>query len=403
MSQYTEWDNAQIVAQSVRTGERRIMLEGGHYARYAPTGHLVYARFGQLFAVGFDAERIEVVGTPVLLVESVSADNQSAGDARFAMAGTAGTLAFVSGTRQVSRLALVDRDGSVEFLDLPPGPYVSPRASPDGVRLAVQIDNDRRSEIWVHDLSGKSNPRRLPQEGNNRVPIWTPDGRWITFASDREGVWSIYWQPADGSGAAELLVRGEKGSEYWPDSWSPDGAIFSFTDRKVARWDIWTFDSRTEEKSRFFPETSNDLTAGAHFSPDGRWVAYERTEGLGVSTTAVYVRPFPRTGVEQRITQPPSGGPVWSPAGGGLFYHVGASAGGYETIRRIAVSTNGAVTTGNERPLPGELLVSPSFHRNYDVMPDQRILLVTEGESTRPQINIVLNWFEELKQRVPAP
>jgi Tol biopolymer transport system component len=108
-----------------------------------------------------------------------------------------GTLVYVR-AEVVGRdrvLALVDRQGGVERLAVPPGPYVNPRLSPDGTRLLVQtLEDDGRAEIWVWDLSANRQTRQLTTGGNNKYPIWTPDSKRVTFVSNRYGTWSIYWQ-----------------------------------------------------------------------------------------------------------------------------------------------------------------------------------------------------------------
>ncbi len=113
--------------------------------------------------------------------------------------------------------------------------------SPDGTKLAVQtLEDDGQSVVWVYDLSGDTAIRRVTQEGNNSRPIWTPDGERLTFASDRDGTTSIYWQSADGSGVAERLTTAEEGTSHLPESWSPDGNVLSFAVQRGGDYGIWT-------------------------------------------------------------------------------------------------------------------------------------------------------------------
>ena len=196
-----------VVAESLVSGDRRVLLDDGRFARYAPTGHLIFFRDGRLFAVGFDADQVQTTGTPVQMIENV-AGGTGFSNVPFALADD-GSLVYVPGTGPSDSriLALAHRNGGVEPLDVPPAQYFSPRISPDGTRLAVQtLEDDGRNQVWVYDLAGDTQIRRLTQDGSNERPVWTPDSKRVTFSSDREGTLGIYSQPADFSGAAEECV-----------------------------------------------------------------------------------------------------------------------------------------------------------------------------------------------------
>ncbi|SVC79716.1 uncharacterized protein METZ01_LOCUS332570, partial [marine metagenome] len=223
----SRWDEGNVVAESLETGERRVLIVGGSDAQYVQTGHLVYALENVLFAIAFDLGRMEVVGGPVSVVEGVERANSPNSNTRTGHFSVSeeGNLVYVEGGSALElerTLALVDRSGPSERLDLPPNQYVSPRLSPDGRRLAVQTDGDR-SVIWTYDLSGGTAIQRLTLDGNSFRPVWSPDGERIAFASDRNGPISLYWQNADGSGIAEQLTTAEEGTAHWPEAWSPDG------------------------------------------------------------------------------------------------------------------------------------------------------------------------------------
>src|SRR5262249_16940374 len=144
-------------------------------------------------------------------------------------------------------LALADRDGKIQPLGLSPQDYYHPRISPDGKQLAVGTDDGSEAVIWIQDIKSGGPPRRLTFGGRNRYPVWTPDGRRITFMSDREGDRSIFWQPADGSGTAERLSKAEAAVDHRPEAWSPDGKILSF--RTTAQLgDIWMLPRTGDQK-----------------------------------------------------------------------------------------------------------------------------------------------------------
>jgi serine/threonine-protein kinase len=406
------WDSARILAQSLRSGQRRVVWEGGADARYVPTGHLVYAQGSTLFALPFDVDSLEVTGGPVPIVEGVRrSSNVVSGTANYDFSDT-GSLVYIPGTAQMAVsegvLALVDLGGGIERpLRVPPRPYRSPRVSPDGRQVAVEIlGGDGQSDIWVYDLSETSNMRLLTRGGSNTRPTWRPDGRHVTFASDRDGTWGIYSQPADGSALAERLTTAEEGTQHLPEAWSPDGGTLMFA--KVAGsaavtggWDLWTFSPETGTSAAFASQPGID-EFGASFSPDGRWIAYTSADNFGVR-----VQPFPATGVVHQVTETNEAWPVWSPRGNELFFRLNL---GGQTVRQlmgIAVSTEGVFTFRNPRTLPIERLLMFQLYRDYDVVPgsDDLLLIAPVGsedtpELPRPQINIVINWFEELKQRV---
>jgi eukaryotic-like serine/threonine-protein kinase len=208
------WDSAEIVVQTLQTGERKTLVRGGSDARYVPTGHLVYAVGGTLFARPFDLASLEVTGGAVSLVQGVMRPAQTnlgnftgPGSAYFSFSDT-GSLIYVPGPAFASlslrrTLALIDRAGSAKPLGLPPGTYAFPRISPDGRRVAYAADDGKEANVYLYGLSGQTAPQRLTFGGSNSYPIWSADGQRVAFQSDREGDLGIFWQPVDG-GTAEL-------------------------------------------------------------------------------------------------------------------------------------------------------------------------------------------------------
>jgi serine/threonine-protein kinase len=274
------WDAAQIVAQSLLSGERRVLWNGGSAATYVSTGHLVYAQGNTLFALPMELASMTTSGGPVPVVEGLQRTVGSDHSANYGITRE-GTLLYLAdtGAQAASRLlALVDRSGRVSYLDVPPRMYLSPRMSPDGDRLAVQTDEpDGTSQIWTYALSGETAMAQLTLEGNNFRPTWTRDGERIAFASDRDGTTSIYWQAADGRGVAERLTTAEEGIAHWPDSWS--GTTLAFRRESIVggaannvanEMDIWavSVDGTTPgdpEPIRVEPVVQEN---GASFSPD---------------------------------------------------------------------------------------------------------------------------------------
>jgi serine/threonine-protein kinase len=399
-----QWDRAQIVVESVTTHERKIVLEGGSDARYLPTGHIVYALGGVLFAVPFDVRRLEVSGGPTPIVEGIRrAVTGATGVAFFDVSGN-GSLIYApgpeSGSASALDVAVIDiASGNSTALKLPPALYEFPRVSPDGKRIAVHADDGRDVNIWIHELSGAISARRLTNGGHNRFPVWSPDGQRVAFQSDREGDLGIFSQRADGSGAASRLTKPDKDTAHVPESWSRDGTLM-FAVTKGLSNTLWTLAPQDNKPAPFDGVRSMFLPAAA-FSPDGRWVAY--TVGRSLNEIDVFVQPFPSTGSTYLITG--SGiHPFWSPDGKELFYRFRG-----QTFA-VSITTRPTFAVGNPRSVNGPYRVrGPQFERENDITPDgkQFVGVVARGATPSPitsasQLQVVLNWFEELKARVPS-
>ena len=261
---------------------------------------------------------------------------------------------------------------------------------------------EQGSQTLLYDLS-RETLTRLTFEGNaNLNPVWTPDGKRIAFESNREGPYNVFWQLADGSGGLERLTT----SEYLhaPMSWSPDGQLLAFVEvTPTTGVDIWVLrmgdpspGSGQVRKAQPFLRTPFNEGA-ARFSPDGRWLAYISDES---GRFEVYVQSYPGPGGKWQISTEGGTEPVWTRNGRELFYRSG------DKMMAVDVATQPGFAAGKPRMLfegpyePAQIPVA-----NYDVSPDgQRFLMlkpVEQAQAAPTQINVVLNWFEELKRRVP--
>lgn len=270
-------------------------------------------------------------------------------------------------------------------------------------QLAVGIDESGGADIWVYDLKARGSLRRLTFAGRNQFPIWTPDGRFLTFQSDREGDRAIFRQPADGSGPAERLTTPESGVSHEPESWHPDGKTLSINLIKNGDQSVWTIS--TEPGAT--PQAVADTTAvekHSSFSPDGRWLAYMTNNVTGQQ---VFVQPFPTTGAKYQISTNGGRAPAWSRDGKQLFFHSPTP----NRMFAVDIHADKGLTFGNPVALPIEDTIHPVLQRNYDVTVDgQRLVVVVpaqaaQGNESRVgsiQVNVVLNWFEHLAQRVPT-
>jgi serine/threonine-protein kinase len=389
------WSNAKVAIQSIGTGERRDLIQGVTHPRYAASGHLVYAQKGTLMAVPFDPQRLAVTGAAVPVVEGVRQSTVS-GSAHYNFSAT-GSLVYVPGGVQSVQLRLVwvNRNGAEQPLAAPAHAYRGLRLSPDGRRVAMAVD-EQETQIWLYDLT-RETPTRLTFEGNaNAYPAWTPDGNRIAFTSkSKEGPQDLFWQLADGSGGLERLTT----SEYVPFSmsWSPDGQMLAFVEiNPTTGYDIWVL-RMSDRKAQPFLRTP--FTEGApRFSPDGRWLAYVSDES---GRFEIYVQPYPGPGGKWQISTEGGTEPMWNPNGRELFYRSG------DKMMAVEIATQPGFAAGKPRMLfEGQYQPTPGTFPNYDVSPDgQRFLMLkpTEQAQAAPtQINVVLNWFEELKQKVPT-
>ncbi len=409
----TSSDDARIAVLSLETGARRVLVEGGTHARYVPTsgqenraGHLVYWRAGSLFAVPFDLKTLQVTGHAAPILEGVNGVS-GFGHADFGFSNT-GALAYAPGAPSAGlgrTLAWVDRQGKVEPIPAPPRAYSSPRLSPDGQRAAFDMatgGSGASSDIWVYEFA-RGTLTRLTFQGSNINPIWTPDGKRITFGLTHQGKSSLASVAADGSGSVATLASVEQPSA--PNSWSPDGKILLFGAAGPAR-DIRILPGTGtgERKPQRFIESQFGLY-NARFSPDGRWIAYISIES---GQAQVYVQPAPgpdgkaQGGGKWQISTDGGTGPRWSANGRELFY-LGSALGGKLMVAPIEPGPT--FRAGVPKPL-FELRLGA--RQGFDLHPDGKRFLVVlapgqEETSAQPgQLNFVLEWFDEIRRRVDA-
>jgi hypothetical protein len=408
------WQTSRIVVQSIRSGERKTLVEGGSDGRHLRTGHLLYALGGVVFAVRFDAKRLEVLGAPVPIIEGVrrSLGGAQTGIAQLSVSDN-GTLAYIPGpvstaTAQLS-LGLLDQNGAGQILKMPPGPYRDPRVSPDGKQVAFGSDDGKEASIWIYELSGATSMRRLTLGGNNRYPLWSPDGTRIAFQSDREGVPAIYAQRADGTGRAERKSQPEAGAAHVPESWSPDGKWLLFSTAKDSEF-VAMLLSLGDGKITPYGDVRSGQPIAATFSPDGRWITYA-LRGRGVAQ--IYVQSFPAGTVYQitKATNSSAAHPFWSRDGRLLYYIPGPGQ-----FAVVEVTTQPTFAFTEPRPLSrgpaGFIMGGPANARQMDATADGRVIVVVDTNMSSlagagvtnmstPHFLVVNNWFEELKTRVP--
>jgi eukaryotic-like serine/threonine-protein kinase len=391
--------DSQSYLQALGSGERHAVTRGVG-TRYLPTGHLVYVQTGTLMAVPFDLAQLKVTGGPTAVLSGVMQVSRLRSGTTTNLVpqvsfSNAGTLAYVPAGRRPrqSELVWVNRQGVEHPTGVSGGSYYQPRLAPDGRRVAITVSGEDHDDVWLYDLA-RETWSRFTSDGNSGFPLWTPDGQRLTYVSDKAGRENIYWKPLDGSAAEERLLTSDKSS--FPFAWTRGGALAFVQVHPRTLQDIWIFRLDQRDKPSLFVDTPFGEGAPT-LSPDGRWIAYVSSES---GRNEIYVRPF--EGAGEKITISSEGGnePIWSANGREIFYRSG------DAMMSVSVAAGPTLNVGRpqrlfERPYDPSL----ALWRNYDVTPDgQRFLMLKtiEQDEAPAQINVVLNWFEELKRLAPT-
>jgi serine/threonine-protein kinase len=390
------YERANIVVFNMATGASQVVLQGSSIARYSPTGHLIFARGGSLYGVGFDVATLSVRGKPQLVLQGVAGD-ETTGMAHFAIADD-GTLAYVPGGSgaNMRRVAWVDRRGEVLPTELAPAQYNDLRLSPDGSRAAILTGSSGSGDVWVYDLA-RATSTRLTFNTRNASPIWSAEGKDICYAELEPGMpvsTTVMCKPADGSRDASPIAS-LKGTSYLK-AITPDGTS------AIIDYQRNTSDSNIVQAKLEQNATLTDLVRtpfseyAAALAPNGRWLAYQSNES---GRPEIYVRDMTGAGGRWQISTDGGEEPRWSHDGRELYYRNGSQFMG------VAVSTASIFQAGKPAAIFGGIFdLRTNSGITYDVDPKgNRFLMIRPAEeSTAPSVMIVLNWFDELRRLVPA-
>ena len=393
----------------LETGERRTLIDNARRPFYAASGHLLFVRDQIFMAVPFDSERIEISGSEGPVAERVRLD--STGVPQITVSRN-GTLAYVRPVVETHRaLMWVDEQADYEVLAAPSRRYQHLRLSPDGQLVAVATEPPDQRHIHLYDL-GRNVLTQFTQQGSNRNPMWTPDGSRLVFFSSRDEGRGLYWKAVDGSTPAELLVQSEQASDLLhPGSWSPDGKFLAYTVQGSTGADIWVLSLEEERRAEPFLAMPTDEYTPM-FSPDGRWLAYVSQES---GQSEVYLQRYPGGGNKVQISGGGGLTPVWARGGQSLFYQT------VQGVMVLSITTEPELQIGSPTllfnrgnpvaSLDGQRAAVPYARRAsnwgamYDVAPQgDRLLMVYQEEDpgTATEVQVVQNWFEELKRLVPT-
>jgi len=377
----------EIVVQVLATHEARVLAKGTA-PHYLATGHLTYVDGGTLYAVRFDLEKLQTVGSPRAIVEGVR--QTSAGVALVDISRN-GTLVYVPADARPpsNELVWVDLDGTEHPNGASGKMYAQPRLSPDGRQVIMSVRGDAE-DLWLYDLA-RGASSRMTAKGTSSFPVWSPDGRRVALSVGRN---DILVRTLDGSAPEQKVLTGQVPS--YPFSWSPDGQTLAYVtvDPKTLQ-DIWVLNLADRRAQPFL---ASPFREGAPvFSPDGRWVAYVSDES---GRSEIYVSPFPGPGEKQAISTNGGSEPAWPRASKDLFYRSG------DAVMAVEVRTSPALSVSKPRvvfrkPYERSIALWP----NFDASADGKHLLMVKGSDAAlaPNfINVVLNWSQEVKARVPA-
>jgi serine/threonine-protein kinase len=401
------YEDASLVVEAFPDGPRKVVHRGGYHGRHLPSGHLVFIHQGTLFATPFDLEKVERTGPPVPVIKDVWASPLFAG-AQFSFSDT-GTLVYIAGEGGGdSPIHWLGRDGTTTPLRDEPANWYSPQFSPDGDRLAMNINDGTQWDIWIYEWSRSTLTRLTFDPAQESSPVWSPDGRHVVFASTRDGkgVSNLYWRPSDGSGEARRLT--ESGNRQRPGSWHPSGSFVVFREQSPETgWDVKILEMEWDEASGWTPATPTafvddpfDELHGA-FSPDGRFLAYSSNES---GRWEVYVRPFPGPGGKWQVSADGGTWPTWSKTRPELLY---GTEGG-EIM--VASYTAAGDSFRSERPVPWsdvryqELGITVS---SFALHPDGERIALRLGEdaggNAPDSVIVVTNFFDELRRLTSSP
>ncbi len=405
-----------VAVLDFESGELRVLFPDATQAWYTATGHIVYVRpDGGVFAAPFDLGALEVTGPPVPVLEGVQSPAGLMPD--FALSPS-GTMLMVAGPAGGERGFLVEpvwvsRDGAVAELD-PEFQFsllanVGWSLSPDGRRLVFNSAGDGGGDVWIKELDRGPLSRLTTDPAPDYRPRWAPDGRYVSFISERSGKPAVWRRRADGTQPAELVFEQEGpavgsgiDTRIYEALWSRDGAwmVLRIGGTDGAR-DVWA--QRVGVDSMPTRLLASDFDEnGVALSPDGRWLAYQSDES---GRNEIYVRPFPDIAAGKWTVSLGGGSrPLWSHSGRELFYVDGDN----ENMVVAQIRTAGSGEFAVDERLTLFSVDGYSLSANYTPFDidsaDERFLMVRRagsGDDALPSVMILVeNWHEELKEKV---
>jgi Tol biopolymer transport system component len=375
------WDDASIVAFSMKDGTSKVVLKNGSFGRYSPSGHLLFMRGGNLMAVTFDAETLVAGTNAVTMVQGVSHGGAD-GEAQYAISA-AGHLVYAAGgdSEPLSALLWMDAQGRTQPIVPTRRRYGSVDIAADGRSAVVTIEGSTY-DIWSLDID-RDSVTRISHGGDDNDALITADGSRVIWASSRSGAYNLFTRASDGSGAEERLTTSDK--DQGEPAVTPDGGTVLWS-QTGQRGDIWMMPLATRKPRPLIATPNSEFTPDV--SPDGRWLAYASDES---GEEQVYFTSFPTPAGKWQVSIDGGIAPRWMPNGREIVYQKGTKV----FIAPVELTP---------RPRAGKprLLADGLYDTDCGVAPDGRLaMILSEGRKTTTEFNLVLNFAEELKRRVP--
>jgi len=366
-----------VYAVKLTTGELRPLLDNALSPSYA-AGHLLYYQGGALWAVPFDSDKVQVLGSPVQIESGVNEENYIAQ----ATASRNGVIAYAPGPAGnfFRNLFIVSRNGQEQKIDVPPNDYVDPALSPDGKKIAVVIRSVQKLEVVDRERGGVTSIVSKVI-AYFFAPVWTADGKSLLldgFNAARER--GIYRIAADGGSEPELLRQTPHTSHV--NSVGGDYAAVMVND-PVTNTDLWLLDLRSPYELQPFKNSPAVERQGA-LSPDGRWIDYASNES---GRSEIYLAPVPGPGGRRQISSDGGEQPRWVRNGKEIVYRNGTK------MMSVPVQLRADLQTG--KPIE---LFDRKFDRGaavdaYDVTSDGQTFVMTRSERDNPtEIRVVIGW-----------
>ena len=388
---FTVWtgrsfNDARIEALSFKTGQRKVLIEGGTDARYLADGYLAYLRNGTLFVIGFDPERLEVKGSPAPVIEGVMSGAAN-GDADFAVSQN-GTLVFAPGTftSYQRNLVWMDRSGKVTNVTDDIKPFAFPALSPNGQSIALVLQGSS-FDAWIYDLK-RSTFSRASFGGDDYRPHLSPDGKMLAYDSSKSGHQQVYVKHGIVQGAEVMVTDGPENKEFY--GWTPDGREVIFgRQNKDTGWDLYAAAVEGDHKLRpLVVAPFNQL--GARLSPDGKWLAFVSDES---GQNEIFVQAMNDPSTRAQISSEGGENPRWARSSNELLF----------TSKNRLMSVKLAPGTTLNPGKPVMLFEDKKDWSGYDIAADGRLVVARDADTkgVGSQINVVLHWFDELKQGQP--
>jgi Tol biopolymer transport system component/tRNA A-37 threonylcarbamoyl transferase component Bud32 len=371
---------SRLAALDLRTGAITRFDQPGFSPQWVEAGFVVLGNpDGTLVAVPFDADRVRPTGPPITIGRDVW--QPDAYTSRAAVSASGSIVYAQYGGNAPRQLTLVSRSGQTAPLAIAPRAFANPRFSPDGRRIAVDIADPAGfgRDVWVLDVSQRTGSR-VTTDGISNRPVWTPDGRRLVYSSNDD----LWWIAADGSGRPDSLLVAA--GNRFAGTVTPDGRAVVFQEASSSSEGIriLSFDSAPAARTIMpaaFGESAPEL------SPDGRWLAYQSDE---TGQMQVYVRPFLGEGARVPVSLNGGTEPAWAHNGRELFYRSG------DSIFVASVAASPAFTVTARRFLFAGAFLRGGTFREYDVSPDDKLLLLIAGGATQSTLIDLQGVFERL-------